>query len=120
MLSGCPFVLPFIPVEQNVPPTIIDSSPGEGEILVVENAEAKAFVIVTDPDDLDLTFVWEITREGIQPDAITSRSEDYLFSQLTVEQDPDYDQKTLSVTVYDPSGSFAERSWTIDIPEGVQ
>lgn len=112
-MTGCPFVLPFIEVEQNVPPAILDSRPGDGLPVEIETDQYTAFVVAQDPDDLELTFVWDIEAFGIQPQAVPVRTGDLQGSQLTIQADAAYNDKVLTVTVYDAAGATASRSWTI-------
>lgn len=117
-LTGCPFVLDFIEVEQNVPPEIINSSPGEGEDLVFATSEYKAFVIVRDDTVDQLDFFWTIEPDlGIQPNAVPVPGGENMASQLTLTRDEALNGKELVVTVYDPQGATAERAWTIVVPE---
>ncbi len=114
-LTGCPFVLPFIEVDLNVPPTIEHSSPGEGETLVIDTPQYTAFVIARDPDDTELSFFWEISDLGVQPNATPLQDGTLLGSQLTVEAKADYDGHTLTVFVIDPQGATTQRSWPITV-----
>ncbi len=120
MLSGCYFFLPFIEVTQNVPPTIDLSSPADGSDLVFRGEQETAFVIALDEDGDSLSFVWTIEGHGEQPYAVQFQSEGLQGSQLTLVREADFDDRVLSVSVYDPQGDSARRSWTIDVPEGSQ
>lgn len=119
-LTGCPFVLDFIEVEQNVPPVITQSSPGLDQDLIFRTDQYTAFVVVLDQDDTELDFVWTIETLGIQPDAVPVRSGDLLGSQLTLTRDEDLDGLLLQVTVYDPAGATDQRAWTIVVEEASQ
>lgn len=117
-LVGCPFVLDFIEVEQNVAPQITQSSPGLDQPLEFSTEQYTAFVVVRDPDDTDLQFVWSIEpSKGVQSDAVPIRSGDLLGSQLTIIRDVELDEQRLVVTVYDPAGATDRREWDIVVPE---
>lgn len=113
-LSGCYFFLPFIEDTQNVPPVIDVSSPAEGGDLVFQGEQYTAFVIALDDDGDTLSFVWTIEGHGIQANAEPFQSSGLQGSQLQLQRQADYDGRTLSVNVYDPSGESARRSWIID------
>ncbi|NOY28105.1 MAG: hypothetical protein GXP62_19745 [Oligoflexia bacterium] len=117
MTTGCPFFLPFIEVEQNVPPSIDYSSPGEGDTLEIKTEQYTAFVVAQDPDDTDLSFFWTIDGYGTQGDAVAIRSGTQIGSQLTISRDQNYDQHILTVIVYDPQGASDQRSWPIEVLE---
>lgn len=108
-------MLPFIEVDLNVPPTIAQSRPGDGDPVVIETGSYTAFVIARDPDDTELSFFWEISGLGVQPDATPLQDGALLGSQLTIAADPDYDGRVLTVFVIDPQGATVQRSWPITV-----
>lgn len=114
-LSGCPFMLPLIEVDLNVPPTIAQSRPGDGDPVVIETGSYTAFVIARDPDDTELSFFWEISGLGVQPNATPLQDGALLGSQLTIAADSDYDGRVLTVFVIDPQGATVQRSWPITV-----
>lgn len=120
MMMGCPFFLPFIEVEQNVPPTIDFSSPGDGDTLVIQTEQYTAFVLVQDPDDTELTYSWSIEGFGDQPGAVPVQSEGLRGSQFTITRKTEYDGRELTVIVYDPAGESDMRSWPIQVLEASQ
>lgn len=118
-LTGCPFVLPYIEVEENVEPTITQSSPGDGQVLRMERQQEIAFVLVQD-DDVDLDYVWVIDGFGVQGSATPVRTGNQVGSQLVIDRQEAYDGRELSVTVYDPQGASDRRAWPIEVPESAQ
>ncbi|MCB9778207.1 MAG: hypothetical protein H6742_06570 [Alphaproteobacteria bacterium] len=118
-LTGCPFVLPFIEVEENVPPAITQSSPGEDQTLFMEREQEVVFVLVQD-DDLELDYVWVIDGFGVQGSATPIQAGSQVGSQLVVERLEAYDGRELSVTVYDEQGASDRRAWPIEVPESAR
>lgn len=117
MLHGCYFFLPFVEVTRNVAPTIDFSSPAEGEPLRFQGPQETAFVFAQDEDGDALSFVWTLEGYGIRPEAVPFQSGELQGSQLSLQQDMDFDGRELTVSVYDPAGASARRSWVIEILE---
>ena len=117
-MTGCPFALPFIQVEQNVPPSIIHSNPPADQDLVMQLPQYPAFVVVTD-DDTDLNYVWSIDHFGAQGGA-TPLTGGAMGSQITLTRNDGYNGQHLTVFVFDPAGASDEQSWKIVIPENTQ
>jgi len=115
-MAGCPFFLPFIRVEQNVSPSIDYSSPAADQALVMDLEQYTAFIVVKDPDDTELTYIWSIDNFGVQGGA-TPLISGGLGSQITISRNAGYDGHDLSVIVYDSAGGSDQRSWRIEIPE---
>ncbi|MCK6502628.1 hypothetical protein L6R53_04405 [Myxococcota bacterium] len=117
--QGCFYFLPFIEVEQNVPPTIEYSSPGAGETLVFQTEQYVAFVVAEDLNGAgDLTFLWSIDSFGVRADAVPVQAgENQLGSQLTLARDVAFDGHVLTVQVTDPAGETAMLQWPIQVPE---
>ncbi len=117
MLHGCYFFLPFVEVTRNVAPTIDFSSPAEGEPLRFQGPQETAFVFAQDEDGDALSFVWTLEGYGVRPEAVPFQSGELQGSQLSLQQDLDFDGRELTVSVYDPAGASARRSWVIEILE---
>ena len=105
---GCFYIWPFEEIPANHDPVIQHSTPDEGEDFVLDLPQNKAFVVVTDEDpDDELGYIWSITNLGVQGTA-----EPFSWgSQLTLDADPTYDGRTLSVLVRDGAGGSDSRSW---------
>ena len=118
-MTGCFYFLPFVEVEQNVPPTIEYSSPAAGDPLVFQTEQFIAFVVAEDENGAaDLTFLWSIDSFGVRADAVPVQAgANQIGSQLTLPRDADFDGHTLTVQVTDPSGETATMQWPIQVPE---
>lgn len=118
-MTGCFYFLPFVEVEQNVPPTIEYSSPAAGDPLVFQTEQYIAFVVAEDENGVaDLTFTWSIDSFGVQPDAVPVQAgKNQIGHQLTLPRDAAFDGHTLTVQVTDPSGETAMMQWPIQVPE---
>ncbi len=118
--SGCFYFLPLVPVEDNVPPTLVRASPTQDGTVVITDRGAVAYIVVSDPDNAEeVTFLWEMTGEGILsgaqtiPDGATRRA-----SQIRLAAERRYDGATLTVRANDSSGSNVEVSWSVAVQEG--
>ena len=118
--SGCFYFLPLVPVEDNVPPTLVRASPTRDGTVVVTDRGAVAYIVVSDQDNAEeVTFLWEMTGEGILsgaqtiPDGATRRA-----SQIRLAPEPRYDGATLTVRASDNSGTNVEVSWSVTVQEG--
>jgi hypothetical protein len=119
-VSGCFYFLPLVPVEDNVPPTLVRVSPTRDGTVVLTDRGAVAYIVVSDQDNAEeVTFLWEMTGEGILsgaqtiPDGATRRA-----SQLRLAPEPRYDGATLTVRASDNSGTNVEVSWSVAMQEG--
>lgn len=117
MQSGCFYTLPFVEVEDDVPPEITITSPSAGDTLVISGPTAMAFVSAVDPDDDALFCQWFI--EGYQDlGAGTPISNgDQLGCYIYVNNDADYDGRTLRCIIFDDSHESDEVIWPIDVLE---
>ncbi len=118
--SGCFYFLPLIPVEANVPPSLVRASPLRDGTVVITDRGAVVYIVVSDPDNAEeVSFRWEMSGEGILsgaqtiPDGATHR-----VSQLRLDPVARYDGATLSVSASDNSGSAVEVSWDVVVQEG--
>jgi len=118
--SGCFYFLPLVPVEDNVPPTLVRASPTRDGTVVLTDRGAVAYIVVSDQDNAEeVTFLWEMTGEGILsgaqtiPDGATRRA-----SQLRLAPEPRYDGAVLTVRASDNSGTNVEVSWIVAVQEG--
>ena len=114
--SGCFFFLPITRAE-NVPPQIIHSSPGDGETLVIDLPEVVAFVEAEDDDGDSLFCEWSIDFIGELGPGTPLLNPDLQGCALTLDQDPEYDGRTLTCQVFDPSKDSDEISWPIEVVE---
>lgn len=117
---GCFYFLPLVPVEDNVPPTLVRASPVRDGSVVITDRGAVVYIIVADQDNAeDVTFLWEMTGSGLLPgaqtipDGATRRA-----SQLMLQPEARYDGQTLTVMANDNSGTPVEVSWLVEVQEG--
>jgi hypothetical protein len=95
-------------------------SPTRDGTVVLTDRGAVAYIVVSDQDNAEeVTFLWEMTGEGILsgaqtiPDGATRRA-----SQLRLAPEPRYDGATLTVRASDNSGTNVEVSWSVAMQEG--
>jgi|GEM_PF-1223923 len=118
--TGCFYFLPLIPVEKNVPPEIVRASPTPNTPVVIDDRGAVVYLVVADQDDAEaLSFIWELTGEGILsgaqtiPDGATRRA-----SQIRLPTEARFDGATLTVTATDGGDSQVTASWPVIVEEG--
>lgn len=117
---GCFYFLPLVPVEDNVPPTLVRASPIRNGNVEITDRGAVVYIIIADQDNAEeVTFIWEMSGSGILsgaqtiPDGATRRA-----SQLMLQPEARYDGETLTVIANDNSGTPVEVSWTVAVQEG--
>ena len=115
--GGCFYTLPFVEIEDNVPPTITISSPAAGEPLVISSSAAMAWVAATDPDDSTLSCQWFVDGYKDLGAGIPIVDDDLPGCYIYVENDPDFDGRTLRCIILDASAAFDEIRWPIDVLE---
>ena len=116
--SGCFFFLPLDRVEENMPPEIIASSPAAGDPVELSLPINRVFVLVNEPDDDDIACQWSIDSVGDLGPGEPTQSDDIKGCQISLEQESDYDGRTLTVRVFDlPARDMADQSWEIVLPE---
>ena len=113
------FWLSPIEEQSNVAPTILQSSPDQGDTLVIDLDQFLAFVRVTDENDQDsLTYVWSIEPGGGTISHVLMSDENGSQSVVTLEKKSEYDGRILRCTVYDGYGESATRQWDIEVEGG--
>lgn len=118
LVSGCYFFLPLVPVEENMPPEILASSPDEGEILILDLDVTRVFVIVDEPDGDEFVCQWSIDGIGDLGPGEPLQGSDIEGCQLSVGRYLAYDERTLTCRVFDkPSYDAAQREWLIEVVE---
>lgn len=120
LTSGCFYFLPLIPVEENVPPSLVRASPTPGTPVVIDDVGAVVYVVVADTDNAaELSFTWELTGEGLLsgaqtiPDGATRRA-----SQLRLPYEARYQGAELTVWASDGSGSPVQVTWPVEVLDG--
>ncbi len=120
ILSGCFFWPPFVEIHPNVAPVIEYSSPEADNVFRIDTQQGGvAWVSVVDDDEGDvMEYLWTINGLGPQGTATSFVSGNYQGSSITLPQDPVYDGRVLTCTVYDAAGASDRRTWTIEVEEG--
>ena len=120
ILSGCFFWPPFVEIHPNAAPVIEYSSPEADNVFRIDTQQGGvAWVSVVDDDEGDvMEYLWTINGLGPQGTATSFVSGNYQGSSITLPQDPVYDGRVLTCTVYDAAGASDRRTWTIEVEEG--
>lgn len=113
--SGCFYTLPFIEVEDNVPPEIRITSPAAGDTLVISSTTAFAYVTAEDPDDDTLLCKWFVDGYEDLGSGKPIIDEDLPGCYINVNNDPLYDGRTLRCIIYDAAFDSDEITWPIDV-----
>lgn len=115
--SGCFYTLPFIEIEDNVRPEIVISSPAAGDTLVISSSTAMAWVAAADPDDASLRCQWFVDGFKDLGAGIPIVDDELPGCYIYVENDPDFDGRTLRCIIFDASQASDEIRWPIDVLE---
>jgi len=118
--AGCFYFLPLVPVEDNVPPTLVRASPARNGSVILTDRGAVVYIVVADQDNAEeLTFLWEMSGSGILsgaqtiPDGANRRA-----SQIQIPPEARFAGETLTVIANDNSGTTVVVSWLVEISEG--
>lgn len=120
MISGCLYIPPTEPLEENSPPEFLHSDPPAGEILrLTLSASRNVFVVVQDLDLNDtLRFQWYISGIGILGPGESLLQDDFIGSKIELNNaDSSWHNRSLFCVVYDDSNATNSISWTIEILE---
>jgi hypothetical protein len=117
-VSGCFYFLPLDRIEENMPPEILASSPAAGEPVVLSLPVNRVFVLIDEPDGDDIACQWSIDSVGDLGPGDPTQSEDIKGCQISLGQESDYNDRTLTVRVFDlPARDMTDQSWEIELPE---
>lgn len=110
--------------EENMPPEILSHTDGTlfcdeqtledmgDDILCIASSQQLVFVTAVDPDGDLLEFNWDGTGSGRIGNAVTTYSDRFQNSQVTLSRDQVVDGEEIHCTISDGSNDIGQ-SWTV-------
>ena len=99
--------------EDNRAPEVIEEGFANGSTIEVDGDGVLVYVVVEDPEEDPVTFVWELSEGGTpESTGIVAR----VGSQVDLDQDPALDGQTLRCAISDGTNTI-ERSWPLVVVE---
>ena len=117
--AGCFYPWKQRVVEANQPPEEMNVTPPPGtSTSTVISGQQTFYVLVSDPEQDDVTFDWTLTRDGKVQTAtyIVDQTHNTVGSQLTLIEDLNLDGQTLSCRYWDSgNGERQTLEWTLRV-----
>jgi hypothetical protein len=102
----------------DLPPEILEPEVEPGSVieLVFQAATETVTVVAQDPEEQQLTFVWEVPRGVLATPNTFDEEAGITVSILSLPADPVLHDSELHLAVFDTSGNDADLTWHLVIP----